>query len=200
MYQIALNKYAEFKEKLESSRKNIQATPPKPMSNIFGNFFTGIMKKINNTESNEVNRVPEQPPSTTQNTTFTNISYTASSNQMTEFNSDSISPKQTQQPTMPISNFVKPPTRPRKALPKKPIRRQMLAVPKKMPKPNEPKVLPTQNLVQEMPSIENKPIPKPKPMVTSGPLVGVIPPKRPNLKKKKRFKGNRFVAFDINKL
>ena len=234
MYQIALNKYGEYKTRLESTRKPIDRAPPKQISNLFGSLFSGIMKKIN---PNEPNLTGERPVSNTQNTTFTNISYTASSNQMTEFNSDSLSPSETHQ--VPVANFVKLPTKPKKLFPKKP-KRQVIGIPKPMAPPpfsnfsgganprTQPNTLVNRDLDHNGATDLNslKTIPKENQATTGNATLGnhfngskvfkratekapnvpmfgkpPMPPARSNdIKRKNKFKGNRFVAFDINKL
>jgi hypothetical protein len=171
----------------------------KPVSNLFGNFFSGLMKKIN---SPEPVVIEEQTASNTQNTTFTNLSLTASSNQITEFNSDSFSPGETEinKQIIKKSVYVQPPTRPKKIFPKKILKKPVKA-PKTLPTPN----LPIPSIPNEIPTPQMKPpktqIPENLPPQVSNFSTAIPKPvKKKFIKKKNKFKGNRFVAFDINKL
>jgi hypothetical protein len=151
------------------------------------------MKKIN---SPEPVVIEEQTVSNTQNTTFTNLSLTASSNQITEFNSDSLSPGESKNPPQPLN--VRPPTKPKKIFPRKPIKK-VLKVPKALPVPRATPVINENVFSNEKPESSEMPMPNmPPPMEFNSQVPK--PVKKKFNKKKNKFKGNRFVAFDINKL
>lgn len=190
MYKIANQKYQQYKTKLESTRENDQRAPAKPMANLIGNLFSGLMKKINAPQP-----VIVEEQTVTQNTTFTNLSLTASSNQVTDFNSDSLSPGENpkQMERAVVSQFIKPATRP------KVFHRKMRKPPVPVPKKMAPPMMSREQVeAPEQPSKDVALNSKQAPIEFGSSLVK--PPTKKLMKRKNKFKGNRFVAFDINKL